>query len=102
VAWQAQQLSLILDDRYRTLKRETPEQDLQQALAQHLGEPLSVSIQLQTFDAAQHQQTPAYRRQQADLERRQQALQRLRDDPLVQALQNTFAAVLDEKTLRLP
>jgi len=102
VAWQAQQLSLILDDRHKTLKRETPEQDLQQALAQHLEEPLSVTIQVQTFDAWQRQQTPAYRRQQADLERRQQALQNLRDDPLVQALQNTFAAVLDEKTLRLP
>ncbi len=67
---------------------------LRNALAQHLGQSLQITLEKRSLSPAQKRFTPQAQQQQQQQERQQAALAVLESDPFVQALQRTFGARL--------
>jgi DNA polymerase III subunit gamma/tau len=67
-------------------------------LQEHFGEPVQVSIQLQQL--ADGMETPLIAQEKQRAQRKAEAIQKLRDDPIVQALEQHFEANLDIESVK--
>jgi len=90
-------LYFALDEQRATLFNDGHNQRLAALLSDHFQQPVKVDIQLQRLPEGL--ETPAQWQARNKQERHAQALQRLHDDPVVQALKREFGAVLDEQSV---
>ncbi len=92
-SWENQQLTLWLDSSCANLRTPSAEQRMIQALQQHLGAQLKLSIQLRDGSATTQSplETPAMRHAQHEAQRQQDAETQLRNDPLAGTLKDQFA-----------
>jgi DNA polymerase-3 subunit gamma/tau len=90
-------MQLILAPKFRALLTPMRQQQLQQALEQHLGHALKLSI-----DIEQTEQTcPAAQQQQQQTAQQQQVLQSLEDNPNVQNILSEFDAKILPETIKV-
>ncbi|MBQ5459905.1 MAG: hypothetical protein IIT59_05265, partial [Rhodocyclaceae bacterium] len=95
--WQAPELHLRLHPDDRHLSEGTLPRELEELLAEHLGQPVRLRIEL----AAPQGETPHQRRRAEKSARLDAARQTLLDAPLVGQLMNDYGAALDERSLEV-
>ena len=95
--WQAPELHLRLHPDDRHLREGTLPRELETLLAEHLGQPVRLRIEL----AAPQGETPHQRRRAEKSARLDAARQTLLDAPLVGQLMNDYGAALDERSLEV-
>ncbi len=88
---------LLLDTSQAHLQRKTVEQQLQQALQEHLGAPVKLEISAGTPE----QETPALTDARVQNDRQQAALQAIESDELVQTLCATFNTRVQPDAVRV-
>ena len=95
--WQAPELHLRLHPDDRHLSEGALPRELEDLLAEQLGQPVRLCIEL----AAPQGETPHQRRRAEKSARLQAARQTLLDAPLVSQLMNDYGAALDERSLEV-
>ncbi len=95
--WQAPELHLRLHPDDRHLSEGPLPRELETLLAEHLGQPVRLRIEL----AAPQGETPHQRRRAEKSARLDAARQTLLDAPLVGQLMNDYGAALDERSLEV-
>ncbi len=95
-SWDGRELHLRLDPGCAGIRVGPAEQKLVRVLKERLGDEVRVQI----TEASPQTETPAQRGQRHRAERQRQAEQAVADDPMVQALQDTFDASLVEGSVR--
>ena len=92
-------VSFVLDQTKASLFDDAQSVRLADALTDYFGTKIRVSIEL--GDIPEGMETPAAIAQREYAERYDQALLSLRDDPIVQTLQQQFGAELDEQSIKI-
>jgi DNA polymerase-3 subunit gamma/tau len=87
---------LVVDPSHAHLLSKNLESRLRDALAEHLGTPVKVTVE----EGSPHEQTPAQRANRDRAERRQAAVEAIESDPNVQSLRETFNADLRFDSVR--
>ncbi|MBR4877017.1 MAG: hypothetical protein IKU14_04790, partial [Rhodocyclaceae bacterium] len=95
--WQAPELHLRLHPDDRHLSEGALPRELEDLLAEQIGQPVRLCIEL----AAPQGETPHQRRRAEKSARLQAARQTLLDAPLVSQLMNDYGAALDERSLEV-
>ncbi len=95
-SWDGKILSLLLDPTRRQLRSEQVEARLQEGVARVLGKPVKLKI----TEAVPEAETPAMRQTREQSERQRQAQTAMADDPLVQEMEEHFAARLVSDSVR--
>ena len=90
-SWDGKTLKLRLDPSAQHMHRTSSEERLLQALQQVLGDDIRLDITVGAAAASQGE-TPAQQQARTKAERQQQAEQTFVDDPMTQALQQSFGA----------
>ena len=98
VAQDGDKITLRCPASHASVRSGVSEKSLAAALGKYLG--LAGEARVQLLEGVPEQATPAQLRQQAQDARQQQALESLRNDPLVRALEEGYAARLLEDTVR--
>ena len=94
--WDGKSLELCVDPACEGLVGSKAEAGLHAALGKYLQQDLQLKLIVVAADA----ETPAQRTQREREQRRQQAVEAMRNDPLVQALEEKFDAELVENSIR--
>lgn len=98
--WEENSISLLLNSQSIELLSTATQNELTTALENHFKRSLILHFKQAIFGEQQLQSTPAYYQQQALLIHKQQLIAQLEKDAFVQALKQTFNAVIDENSVR--
>jgi len=93
--WDGRDLMLAVDENCASMLGSLAEKRLLEALERYAGQPLKL-----VWERGAAKDTPAERQQVAREQRQQQAENDIANDPLVQAMQDTFDAELVEDSIR--
>jgi DNA polymerase-3 subunit gamma/tau len=89
-------LKLVLNAAHASLLNRERETALAEALAQHLGHPVRISIRVGELTG----ETPAQERRRQQDERQQAAVAAIEQDPNVEALKQAFGARVNPASIR--
>jgi hypothetical protein len=98
--WEENNISLLLNNQRIELLGGATQNELTAALENHFKQSLTLQFKPARFSEQQLQSTPAYYQKQALLMHKQQLIAQLEQDAFVQALKQTFNAVIDENSVR--
>lgn len=100
-SWEENNISLSLNHQQVEFLGNATQNELTAALENHFNQAISLQFKPVKFTEQQLQSTPAYYQKQALLMHKQQLIAQLEQDAFVQALKQTFNAVIDENSVRV-
>lgn len=99
--WEENTIFLSLNHQFVEYLGGATQNELTAALENHFNQKINVQFKPVKFTEQQLQSTPAYYQKQALLIHKQQLIAQLEQDAFVQALKQTFNAVIDENSVRV-
>lgn len=99
--WEENTISLLLNNQFIEFLGAATQKELTSTLENHLKTGVQLDFKPANFTEQQLRATPAAHQKQILLTQKQQLITQLEQDAFVQALKQTFNAVIDENSVRL-